>query len=84
VFPDVSLDPQCLQLPGRANQVLAQRQSVPSQKMRLCLHNRYENYRSGVSLSTSKARLLMMTGSRMAIREFEIPIILVTHMTKFN
>jgi len=32
---NVSLDPQCLQLPGRADQVLAQRQSVPSQKMRL-------------------------------------------------
>ena len=47
-------------------------------------HNRYENYRSGVSLSTRKARLLMVTGSRMAIREFEIPIILVTHKTKFN
>jgi hypothetical protein len=37
------------------------------------------------SLSTSKVRLLMVTGSRgMAIREFEIPIILVTHITKFN
>ena len=68
---------------GRSSTCTTTKRSIPENAT--LQHNRSENYRTGVSLSTSKARLLMVTGSRgMAIREFEIPIILVTHITKFN